>query len=288
MLNLIVAPKKIDAKAENYAKRIVKYLKAEKIEYSVYFSSSLDDVTANINELTAFGETEFVVVGGDIVLNQFINSLKDLNKIRLGIVPTHNRDDFSRYLELKTSPILAIKDILKKKVQEIDFLIVNDQRVLNNVIIGASVETYEQYSQFGWKSFITETIAKLKTQNKFAGNELSINSKNSKTKTENVYELIVANGGFSKGKRVSPLSNVSDGLFNLIYTNSNDVKVAKKSLKGYKDGEHIYNENVKQLWLNNIKITNADNKIKALIDGRIFNFDKLEISVIENGLKLYK
>lgn len=288
MLNLIVAPKKYDAKAESYTKRIVKFLKTKKVEYSVYFSSLLEDITANINELIALGETEFVVIGGDIVLNQFINSLKDLNKIKFGIIPTHNKDDFARYLELETSPILAIKQILKKNIHEVDFLLVNDQKVLNNIIIGSSVEIFEQYSQFGWQSFVTEVLAKLKTKNKFVGIELTMGSKNSKARTEQIYELIVANGGYSKGKKVSPLSNLNDGLFNLVYTNSNDVKVAKKSLKGYADGEHIYNENVKQFWLNNLKITNTDNKIKALIDGKIQNLEKLEISIIEKGLKIYK
>lgn len=288
MLNLIVAPKKVDAKAESYAKRIVKFLKTEKVEYSVYFSLSLEDITTNVNELTALGETEFVVIGNDEVVNQFINSLKDLNKIKLGIVPTGDKDDFARYLELESSPILAIKQILKKNINEVDFLLVNDQKVLNSVIIGASVEAYEQFSQFGWKSFVTEIIAEMKTKNKFTGIELTMQSKNSKAKKENIYELVIANGGYCKGKHISPLSNVSDGLFNLIYTNSSDVKVNKKALKGYENGEHIYNENVKQHWLNNIKITNADNKIKALLDGKICNLDKLEISVIENGLKLYK
>ncbi len=288
MLNLIVAPKKVDAKAESYAKRIVKYLKTEKVEYSVYFSMSLEDITENVNELTMLGETEFVVVGGDVALNQFINSLKELNKIKLGIIPTGSSDDFARYIGLESSPVLAIKQILKKNIQEVDFLLANDQKVLNNIIIGSSVEIFEQYSQFGWKSFITEIIAELKTKNKFNGVDLAISSKNNKAKTEHIYELVVANGGFSKGKHISPLSNVSDGLFNLIYTNSNDTKANIKALKGYEDGKHIYNENVKQSWLNNLKITNADNKIKALMDGRIFNFEKLEISVIENGLKLYK
>ena len=288
MLNLIVAPKKVDAKAEHYAKRIVKYLKAEKVEYSVYFSMSLEDITANVNELTMFGETEFVVIGNDVALNQFINSFKDLNKIKLGIVPTSGKDDFARYLELETSPILAIKEIIKKKVQEIDFLLVNDQKVINNVIIGASVEIFEQYSQYSWQSFITEVMAEMKTKSKFSGIELTLQSKNNKARKENVYELVVANGGYSKGKRISPLSNVSDGLFNLIYSNANDKKTNIKAYNAYESGDHVYNENVKQFWLNNIKITNADNKIKALLDGRIFNFEKLEISVIENGLKLYK
>ena len=168
------------------------------------------------------------------------------------------------------------------------FLLVNDQKVINNVIVGASVEIFEQYSQYSWQSFITEVMAEMKTKNKFSGIELTLQSKNGRARKENVYELVVANGGYSKGKYISPLSNVSDGLFNLIYSNANDKKANIKAFNAYESGNHIYNENVKQFWLNNIKITNADNKIKALLDGRIFNFEKLEISVIENGLKLYK
>ncbi len=257
MLNLIVAPKKFDNKAESYAKRIVKYLKTEKVEYSVYFSMSLEDITANVNELTMFGETEFVVIGNDIALNQFINSFKELNKIKLGVVPTSGKDDFARYLELETSPIGAIKQILKKHIQEIDFLLVNEQKVINNVIIGASVEIFEQYSQYSWQSFITEVMAEMKTKSKFSGIELTLQSKNNRARKENIYELVVANGGYSKGKRISPLSNVSDGLFNLIYSNANDKKTNIKAYNAYESGEHIYNENVKQFWLNNIKITNC-------------------------------
>lgn len=288
MLNLIVAPKKLDSKAESYAKRIVKYLKTEKVEYSVYFSMSLEDITANVNELTLLGETEFVVIGGDVVLNQFINSFKELNKVKFGIIPTNHNDDFANYMGLETSPILAMKQILKRNVEQVDLMLVNDKKVINNVIIGASVEVFEQFNQFGWKSFVTETIAKFKTKNKFKGVELTLQTKNNKARKENIYELVVANGGFSKGKKVSPLSNVSDGLFNLIYTKSNTDKTNNKTLKQYEDGEHIYDESLNQYWLDNIKITSPNNKIKALLDGRVFNLEKLEIVIIEKGLKIYK
>ena len=107
-------------------------------------------------------------------------------------------------------------------------------------------------------------------------------------KTENVYEMVIANGGFNKGKKVSPLSNVSDGLFNLVYSKSETKKVNNKTLKDYQDGEHIYKENLNQLWLDNLKITNADNKIKTLVDGQIVNFEKLEIAIVGKGLKLYR
>ena len=63
MLNLVVAPNKYNSRAEKYVKKIVKYLKAEKVEYSVYFSESIDEVIANAKELLSFGENEFAVFG---------------------------------------------------------------------------------------------------------------------------------------------------------------------------------------------------------------------------------
>lgn len=288
MLNLIVAPASVDKKAVHYAKKIVKFLKAEKCEYSVYFSTNLEDVNKNLNELYLLGETEYVVIGGDVVLNQFINGIKDLTKIKLGIIPTSCGDDFANYLGLETAPIQAVKNILNKRIEEVDFLLVNDKKALNNIIIGSSVEAYEQFTQFKWQTFITEMFAKVKIKNKYTGTNLTISTKVGKARTEEIYELVIANGGYSKGKHISPLSNVKDGLFNLLYSNSTNSKKDNKIVKSYSTGKHIYNEKVNQLWLNNVKITNEDNKIKALVDGRILNFDKLEVTVIEKGLKIYK
>lgn len=56
----------------------------------------------------------------------------------------------------------------------------------------------------------------------------------------------------------------------------------------FNKGDHIYDDDTKQHWMNQLKITNPDKKIKALIDGKIHNFEELNISIIENGLKIYK
>lgn len=287
MLNLIVAPKVQNPNAEKFTKKIVKFLKEINVEFSVYFSRTLEDVSTSINELTSFGETEFVLIGDDVTLHQFVNSFKDLNKIKLGIIPTSAKDDFARYLELETSPILAIKRILKRNIEEIDYLIVNDKCVVNNVVLGAGVEIEEDYSQFKWKNFITKTITKFRTKNKIKSGEYLISTKNNKPKTENVYELIIANGGYSKGKKVSPLSNVKDGLFNLICVTQNLDSAEAEDVKDFNKNRPI-SEEVKQSWLSNLKITNEDNKIKAMLDGKIYNFDKLDIVIVEKGLKIYK
>ena len=59
-------------------------------------------------------------------------------------------------------------------------------------------------------------------------------------------------------------------------------------IKKFNKGEHIYDEETKQMWLTNLKITNPEKKIKALIDGKIYNLESLNVSMLEGGLKLYK
>ena len=287
MLNIIVAPNNYNSIAERYAKRIVKYLKNEQVEYSVYFSQSFDCIKENIRGLLSCGEFEFVIVGDDCVINTAISCFKDLNKVKIGIVPTGKHDDFASYLGVSSNPVQAIKDILLKHIEQIDVMVVNDMTVLNNIIIGAGVEIYHQFNQYKWKNFISKKIVTAKYGNNFSGVELSLENKG-KTKKENIFELIVANGGFSKGKPVSPLCNLQDGLFNVNYSLVSSRSENKKYIKMSNSGEHIYNPETKQYWMNKLKITNPEKKIKALIDGKIYNLEELNISIIENGLKIYK
>ena len=287
MLNIIVAPNDYNSRAERYAKRIVKYLKSEQVEYSVYFSKSFDCIKDDLRNLLACGEFEFVIVGDDAVINTAISCFKDLNKVKLGIVPTSKNDDFAAYLGISPNPVQAIKDILQKHVEQVDVMVINDLTVLNNVIIGAGVEVYHQLNQYKWKNFISRKIATAKYGNNFAGIELLLENK-TKSKKENVFEMVVANGGFSKGKPVSPLSNLQDGLFNVCYSLVSTKSENKKYIKLTNKGEHIHNPETKQYWMNKLKVTNPEKKIKALIDGKIYNLEELNISIIENGLKIYK
>ncbi len=288
MLNLIVSPYDVAENGERYCKRIVSYLKEQKVEYAVYFHEKIENIVDSVTNAISLGENEFVVIGPDAVINAFVNSVKDLSKIKFGIIPTSPQDDFAKFLGISSNPIQAIKDILQKKIDTVDYLLVNDIKVVNNVLIGASADIFEKYSEHKVKNFITQNLAVMQYAGKFEGVELTLNFKGNKDKTENIYELSIANGGLSEGNAVSPLSNVKDGLFNLNYVVLPEKNERKKYLSLFKKGEHIYKESTNQFWLENLKITNADNKIKALIDGRIFNLDQLNVSIIENGLKIYK
>ena len=288
MLNLIVAPKSYNKEAERKAKRIVSYLKSKREEYSVYFSLDIEDLTSNIEYLISLGETEFVLFGDDRIVNLFVNTVKDLSKIRLGIVPTSRHDDFASYLGVSHKPIVAIKDILKRNVQNVDLMLCNDVRVVNNVIIGASVDIYEAFNKYKWKNIITEKYASLKYSKLHNPNNLKVDVKNTKTRNEKIFELIIANGGFSKGKRISPLSNVKDGLFNLIYLPEQTKKMTTKSIRSIFRGEHIYRDDAVQIWGNEVRITSENQEIRTMIDGELYNLERIDLVVKEGALKIYK
>ncbi len=288
MLNIIVAPYDVCDRGESITKKVVSYLKSEKVEFSVYFSKTLDDVKKNAEEIYALGELEYVVVGNDTVINAFLNGVKDINKIKLGIVPTSKDDDFAKYLGLSSHPVQAIKDILTKHIEAVDYLILNDQIVLNNIIVGASAEIFEIYDQYKVKNAFTEKLALMQYGNKFEGINLSFDLKSGKVKNENIFELSISNGGLARKKELSPLANVQDGLFNFNYVSILEKNERKKYLKLFNSGKQIYDEKTKQHWINQIRITNEEKHIKAIVDGSLQTLEELNVRLVEGGLKLMK
>ncbi len=287
MFNVISGPCAYDSHADATTKKLVKYLKAEKQEYSVYFSKSFEDFSKTVDELTTNLETEFIVVGDDVVLHEFLNSVFDISKIKFGIVPSGAKNDFATYLEIPSSPISALKNILQKNVVGVDYLAVNNKLAINNVVVGASAELFEIVNSYKVKNFVTKTYASMKYYNKFEGINLTIDTKSGKPKTETIFDLSIANGGLLHGKHISPLANVQDGLCNLNYCTDVQKEEKKKYFNAYSSGDQIYDEKTKQVWLNSLKITSPDGTIKAVVDGKVENCPAVEVIVKEKGLKIY-
>lgn len=287
MLNVIVCPSNYEKHGEEIAKKIVKFLKAENREYSVYFSTNFNDFNATVKELTEQMESEFAVIGDDLVLNNFVNNVKDISKIKLGIIKVGANDDFANYIGVEDNPINAIKTIINGKLDSFDFLILNNKIVLNNISIGASVQLVEIYNQYKIKNMLTKKFACLKHANKFEEFEISIDTKTGKPKKEMIYELSISNGGLLNGKHVNPLANVKDGLFNMNYSSNLEANKRKAYIMQFDKGEQIYDEHTKQSWLNAVTIRRADENIKVMADGKIFDCDEVNVSVVERGLKIY-
>lgn len=283
MLNILSAPKLVCKNSEINTKKIVKYLKSEKVEYSVYFSNDLEMFKSVVESLSNNGETEFVIVGGDEAISCFVNSVYDITKVKFGIVPTSADDNFASYLNLSFSPTQAIKDICKKNIEQVDLMLVNDKKVINNVFIGASAEIFEIYNQYKLKNYFTKKFANIKYKNNFTGVEIGLMGNGVKSKKITIFDMVISNTGSALGNNINPLCNVSDGLINVNYTlQENKTKLPFM----FNNSKLIYDEQIAQLWLNNLKITTDG--VKVVIDEKLEKVENLVITTIEKALKIYK
>jgi len=290
MLNLIVAPHSLNKKAEKCAKRVVKILKNEKIEFSVYFSANIDDISTSTHELITAGETEFVLVGDDKLFQTFINTVKDPSKKKIGLIPTGKYNNFANYIGIAKKPAQAIKDILERNIETMDYLVLNNTtKILNNITIGATAELFELYAQYKMKNIFSKKYLLSKYGNKFEGIELSfITPKTTRPKLENIFELSISNSGLLNGYNISPLSNVQDGLLNVNYTLLPAKEDRKKYLKMLKTGKQTQISQTTQLWQDSVRLTNPERRIKILADGNLKTVEEINVQVVENGLKIYK
>lgn len=287
MYNIIANPTANNGKASKVIKKVSQYLKSQNVEFLVYFSESNEHIGDITKKLSREGEREFIVIGGDGTLNHFVNGLTDPSKTRFGIVPAGKHNHFARYLNLPKKPIDAIKNILENSTIKVDYLKCNEYRALNIVSCGA-IETAENKflnqdkdNKLSRRKILNETLKS------FDGISLSIECDGLKHKDKLYTACAVCNGGFyGDNIYVSPLSNMHDGLANLVTIDYNEAKQVKRDYAIAKGGKHIYKNPTLNSWANQIKVSSKQ-PFDTMIDGEIYKFDSLEINVIAKGLNIY-
>ena len=287
MYNVIVNPVAGKNKASRVIKKVSKYLKGQNVEFLVFFSETAEDITNVTKKLCKEGERDFIVVGGDGTLNHFVNGLTDPSKVNIGIVPAGTHNHFARYLNLPTNPVEAIRNVLEHPTIKIDYLKCNQYRALNLVSCGAievaenKFLTQDKDAKMSRRKILNNT---LKT---FEGIPLSIETDTSKQKEKLFTSCAVCNGGFyGDNIYVSPLSNMHDGLANVVTVDYSDNTQIKKDYAIVKNGRHIYKNPTSNSWSTHVAI-NSKQPFDTMIDGEIYQFNTLEIKVIAKGLNIY-
>lgn len=286
MYNIIVNPVAGKNKARRAVKKVSKYLKSQNIEFLVFFSENSQHITDTTKTLCKNGEKDFIVIGGDGTLHHFVNGLVDPSKVNFGIIPAGKHNHFAKYLSIPSKPLLAIKNILEHPTIKIDYLKCNEYRSLNLVSCGAieQAEKHFQSQEAKKRSFNSILNYTLKT---YTGIKLAIEADNFKQKEKLYTSCSICNGGFyGNNIYISPLSNMHDGLANLVTLNYEDNKSIKRNYLTAKRGKHIYKDFSSTSWTSFAHIkSNAD--FDAILDGELYKFNEIEINVIANGLNIY-
>ena len=287
MYNVIVNPLAGKNKASKVIKQVSKYLKSQNVEFLVFFSETAEDINNITKKLCKDGERDFIVVGGDGTLNHFVNGLTDPSKINIGIIPAGRHNHFANYLNIPKKPIEAIRNILEHPTIKIDYLKCNEYRALNLISCGALEIAENKYlNQVEGEKLSRRKILK-NVLSSFDGLSLTIDADNLKQKDKIYTSCAVCNGGFyGDNIYVSPLSNMHDGLANIVTLGFNNKKEVSKDYVVVKKGKHIYQSPTSNSWSSYANIK-SNEPFDAMIDGEIYQFEELQINVIAKGLNIY-
>lgn len=287
MYNVIVNPSAGKFKASKVVKKVSKYLKRQEVEFLVYFCSGSQDITETTQKLCKNGEKDFIVIGGDGSINHFVNGLTDPSKTNFGIIPAGTNNHFAKYLNIPLKPVDAIKNILEHPTIKLDYIKCNQYRAVNSICCGAYEIAQKKYdsqsadNKTSYRSILRDTLKS------YSGINMSIDSDNFKQKDKSYVAVAICNGGFAgKNLYVSPLSNMHDGLANLITIQYREGEKVKAGYKSLQKGNHIYKDAQSNSWTSFVNIK-PDNPIDVTLDGELYSFDQIEINVISNGLNVY-
>lgn len=287
MYNVIVNPTAGNNRASRAIKKVAKYLKSQNVEFLVFFSECADDINTITTKLCKEGERDFIIVGGDGTLNSFVNGLTDPSKTNFGIIPAGKHNHFARYLGIPKNPLNAIKNILEHPAIKVDYLKCNQHRALNLVSCGAIEMAEREFLNQDKNSKLSRKAILKNTLKTFDGIPFSIESDNLNQKNKKYTSCAVCNGGFyGDNIYVSPLSNMHDGLANVVTIDYTENKNVKKDYAITKQGKHIYKKPNSNSWSTFVNIKSKQ-PFSAMLDGEVYEFNELEINVIAKGLNIY-
>jgi len=264
---------------------------SESIDYTIYVSKNIGDISRVVNEYYKEGYEEFVAVGGDGSLSELINGFDfPCDKIpSIGILPMGTGNDFVKNTSEKKNFDLIFNSILQNKKMVIDVGVVNNFNFINVCsfgIDGPIIKDTDRYKKIlpGQSSYLFST---LKAGISFKPNQVKVVA-DGKEYSGHMILIAVGNGKyFGGGMNVCPEALLDDGLFEVCLVS--DVS----KLKFIKEISKIYSGRLKELKeVIYIKAKNIEIEVQGQpyfinADGNLMGTTPARISIIEKGVFFY-
>ena len=136
MLNVIVNPKV--HKMKKLVAEVDRRFKERGATCRFFYSSKRGDARKYAHSLTAAGQTELVVIGGDGTVNEVLSGMVDPSAVTLGIIPAGTGNDFASVAGIPLGA-KAVDVILDGEAQPTDYIECGTRRSLN--IAGTGMDT---------------------------------------------------------------------------------------------------------------------------------------------------
>lgn len=251
-----------------------------------YFTTGAGDAERLARELPERGYQRLLVLGGDGTAHGVLNGL-DLEKTRMGIVPTGTGNDFCKVLGISKRPEEALIQLLKGTTRKIDIGLVNGRRFLNAMGVGFDAEvvrtTNEQYRNLnGTLAYVASLIKML---NKYRNQHLTIETETA-TFSGNMLLAAIGNGRYiGGGMKILPMAEIDDGVFHLcLLGDVSKIEVLLNMPKIF-SGSHLSHPKVSTLPAKKI-IIKSRRPVSVQADGEIIGETPVEIDIIPKALEM--
>lgn len=87
------------------------------LPYREHFSKKEYGIRELVSELTAEGETDLLIIGGDGSMNEAVNGICSFEKTRLAFIPSGSGNDLAKALNIPSDPEILVRILLDNQVK---------------------------------------------------------------------------------------------------------------------------------------------------------------------------
>ncbi len=216
MYHVIYNPIAGRKKALKNLKIIEKIFAEREIEFAVHKSLTEHDATKIAKDLTANGETELIVLGGDGTLHEVLNGVVDPTACKIGLIPSGTGNDFAEKAGLPLKAEKAILKILEGETKPTDYLEVGGKRCMNVGGLGMDVDVLERCKKGIMKGKLKYLFSLVRSLFAFKGYKIVVKSEGVE-EPHSVLLAAVCNGVcFGGGIKVCPTADIEDNKLNVV------------------------------------------------------------------------
>lgn len=265
-------------------------VEAELKKRGLSFQTSITDRPGHATEIarriaSQEGEPRVVVVGGDGSFNEAANGLLGTHAV-MYFVSCGTGNDFVRVLNLPKDPIAALALQLDSAVRSVDTGLINDRLFLNVSGTGFDIEVLRQMRLFGvrFKGLLPYLLGLISALRLYTPVEARITVEG-RTFTQRLTIFEVANGRyFGGGMKVSPLSDPSDGLFDIVYVDAVSRSKIIRLLPMFVTGKFLSLPITHHLRAEEVVIESPGMTIE--LDGELVAVDRAHYKIVPGGLRI--
>ncbi len=273
-------------------KALPKGLDAMSKEYEIYITKEKGDCERFIKEIGESGEEARIWVwGGDGTLHEGVNGVYGYSNLSLGIFPVGTGNDYVKNFG-NVPAFLDVKSQLKGTEIAVDLMKVNDRVCVNMVNIGLDCHVVVEAAKLKKIPFVSGSGAYI-----MALLNCFLRAKEEKLtflvdgETQYSGEFIISTIGkgsfYGGGFQAAPYAKLSDGYMDFGSVGGFTKLALLKLIPSYQKGEYLHkNQGDSKIRHQKIKKISITGNALVSMDGEVVPFTKLDLEVVEKGLRL--